>query len=111
MNTGSTVLVFSVVLISKGATDHQSLYYCCRCLFVIFSSSKNGMAAIHVAALFGQTDVVQEFLSRAPKSAYLVSEVRNDLRTYVLMHEPECKRLCACAIMACAVIPSCRFEI
>ena len=37
--------------------------------------SKNGMTAIHVAALFGQTEVVQEFLSRAPKSALFVSEV------------------------------------
>lgn len=35
------------------------------------------MTAIHVAALFGQTDIVQEFLSRAPKSATFVSEVRN----------------------------------
>ena len=37
------------------------------------------MAAIHVAALFGQTEVVQEFLSRTPKSALLVSEVREGL--------------------------------
>lgn len=35
------------------------------------------MTAIHVAALFGQTEIVQEFLSRAPQSATLVSEVRN----------------------------------
>lgn len=37
---------------------------------------QNGMTAIHVAALFGQTEVVQEFMSRAPKSVLLVSEVR-----------------------------------
>ena len=35
------------------------------------------MTAIHVAALYGQTEVVQEFLSRAPQSALLVSDVRN----------------------------------
>jgi len=35
------------------------------------------MTAIHVAALFGQTEIVQEFLSRAPQTATLVSEVRN----------------------------------
>lgn len=35
------------------------------------------MTAIHVAALYGQTEVVQEFLSRAPQSATLVSDVRN----------------------------------
>ena len=34
------------------------------------------MTAIHVAALFGQTEVVQEFMCRAPKSVLLVSEVR-----------------------------------
>ena len=34
------------------------------------------MTAIHVAALYGQTEVVQEFLTRAPYSATLVSEVR-----------------------------------
>ena len=37
---------------------------------------QNGMTAIHVAALFGQTEIVQEFLSRAPQSATLVSEVK-----------------------------------
>lgn len=48
---------------------------------LLFVNSQNGMTAIHVAALFGQTEVIQEFLTRAPKSAYLVSEVSKLLCT------------------------------
>ena len=56
--------------------------------------SQNGMTAIHVAALFGQTEIVQEFLSRAPKSAMLTSEVRKHFT-----REPASERFhvfCAC---------------
>ena len=38
------------------------------------------MTAVHVAALFGQTDIVQEFLSRAPKSSMFISEVKHNWR-------------------------------